>query len=468
MFGLDPTLSAVLLLCIVIACAFEFVNGFHDTANAVATVIYTKTLKPTVAVVWSGLWNFLGVIKGGVDVAMGIVLLLPLEALVYQNPLFSAAMVLAMLLSAIIWNLATWYWGIPCSSSHTLIGAILGVGIAFQFMPENTTEAMVNWSKAGDIGISLLLSPLIGFGLTILTMFLFKKFVTNKTVFEEPKEDKKPPFWVKLMLVGTCTGVSYAHGNNDGQKGVGLIMVILIAFVPLQFALNQNQDIRKTTIDVIDLHSFVQSIDTTKMDKNSVVKLQKAKASLQYLNAVLANKDNLDNISKVDKLMIRSNIMSATKTVNKLCKEGSLPVSDIEETKIKNKIKEILKITDYTPMWVVVLISLSLGIGTMIGWKRIVVTIGEKIGKSHLTYAQGASSELVAASTIYGASALGLPVSTTQVLTSAIAGSMFSKNGLKNLQGNTLKSIGIAWILTLPICITISALLFYLFRSFII
>lgn len=468
MFGLDPTLSIVLIFCIVIACAFEFVNGFHDTANAVATVIYTKTLKPTVAVVWSGLWNFLGVIKGGVDVAMGIVLLLPLEALVYQSPLLSAAMVLAMLLAAIVWNLATWYWGLPCSSSHTLIGAILGVGIAFQFMPENVSHAMVNWSKAGDIGISLLLSPLIGFGLTIVTMFLFKKFVHNKTVFEEPKDDKKPPFWVKMMLVGTCTGVSYAHGNNDGQKGVGLIMVILIAFVPLQFALNQNQDIRKTNIDVHDLQLLVNTLDTTKIDVSSNQKLITVKTSLQKISTLLANKDNLESTSKEDKLTIRSNIMSASKNINKLTKDGALPLTDLEEIKIKNKTKEILKITDYTPMWVVVLISLSLGIGTMIGWKRIVVTIGEKIGKSHLTYAQGASSELVAATTIYGASALGLPVSTTQVLTSAVAGSMFSNNGLKNLQGGTLKSIGIAWILTLPVCMTLSALLFYLFRSFVV
>lgn len=468
MFGLDPTLTFVLITCIIIACAFEFVNGFHDTANAVATVIYTKTLKPTVAVVWSGFWNFLGVLKGGVDVAMGIVLLLPLEALANQTPMFSAAMVLAMLLSAIIWNLTTWFMGIPCSSSHTLIGAIIGVGLAFQLMPENTTNAIVNWSKAGDIGISLLISPLIGFGLTIFTLFLFKKFIKNKTVFEEPKPEKKPPFWVKFMLIGTCTGVSFAHGNNDGQKGVGLIMVILIAFVPIQFALNHGQDLRKTTIDVNDLQLIVNKIDTTKINSKIKMKLNTAKASLVEISTLLTNNTNFENISKVQQLNIRNHILNSTKILSKLTKEGELPLTNFEKEQLQYKAKELLKMTDYTPMWVVVLISLSLGIGTMIGWKKIVVTIGEKIGKSHLTYAQGASSELVAATTIYGASALGLPVSTTQVLTSAIAGSMFSNNGIKNLQSGTLKSIGIAWILTLPVCIVLSGLLFYLFRSFVI
>lgn len=465
MFGLDPTLSFFLIFCIFVACAFEFVNGFHDTANAVATVIYTKTLKPTIAVIWSGFWNFIGVIKGGVDVAMGIVILLPLEALALQDPFFGVAMVLALLISAIIWNLTTWYLGIPCSSSHTLIGSIIGVGLAFQLMPENTTNAAVNWGKAGEIGTSLLLSPAIGFGATIILMFLAQRFMKNKEIFEEPKDNKKPPFWIKATLVGTCTAVSYAHGNNDGQKGVGLIMVILIAFVPLQFALNHTQDIRKTAIDINDVSIIIYKIDTTQTSAETKVSLVKIKAQLAGLKSTIDGKNNVDEIAPKDQLATRNTFVNLSKSINKLAKSKDLPISNENKDVLKMKVKNIQKITDYTPIWVVVLISLSLGIGTMVGWKRIVVTIGEKIGKSHLTYAQGASSELVAATTIYGASMAGLPVSTTQVLTSAIAGSMVSKQGLKNLQGGTLKSIAIAWVATLPVCIVLSGSLFWIFKT---
>jgi phosphate/sulfate permease len=122
MFGLETGILILLVFCLLAACVFEFINGFHDTANAVATVIYTKSLKPTQAVVWSGIVNFLGVITGGVGVGMGIVNLLPVELLIDQNVYHAIAMVLALLFSAIIWNFGTWYYGIPSSSSHTLIG----------------------------------------------------------------------------------------------------------------------------------------------------------------------------------------------------------------------------------------------------------------------------------------------------------------------------------------------------------
>ena len=230
MFGLEIGLALLLILCIVAACAFEFVNGFHDTANAVATVIYTNALKPEVAVAWSGLWNFLGVLSGalfGLSVASGIVNLLPLEALANLSLGYSMAMIFALLLTAIIWNLGTWYFGIPCSSSHTLVGAILGVGLAFSYMPQNTSGSTINWSKAADVGLSLLISPVFGFGLTIILMFTLRSFFKNQPdLFKEPNKDKKPPAWIRAILILTCTGVSFSHGSNDGQKGVGLIMLI--------------------------------------------------------------------------------------------------------------------------------------------------------------------------------------------------------------------------------------------------
>src|SRR4028118_2071549 len=185
MFGLELELLILLFFCLLAACAFEFVNGFHDTANAVATVIYTNSLRPWVAVVWSAFWNFIGVLTGGIGVAMGIVYLLPVESLVDKNVYHGIAMVGALIVGAIIWNVGTWYYGLPSSSSHALIGSILGVGIAFSLLP-GTQNAAVNWGKAGETGLALLIGPLFGFSLTIIMMFLLKRFVRNKTIFKEP------------------------------------------------------------------------------------------------------------------------------------------------------------------------------------------------------------------------------------------------------------------------------------------
>ena len=280
MFDLDPSMSALLILFILAACAFEFVNGFHDTANAVATVIYTNTLKPWFAVIWSGIWNFLGVYWGGIAVAMGIVNLLPLESLMDQNITHSLSMVAALLISAIFWNVLTWYYGIPCSSSHTLISAILGVGIAYYLLPGAAGNG-VNWTKAKEIGLSLLLSPAVGFTLTILLM-LFIRMVTRKTkegedLFKEPKKNSAPPFWIRAILVVTCTLVSFFHGSNDGQKGVGLIMLILIAIVPTYFALNSEVDLSKLQDPLYKIEQALSRIDSvTLSDKDRATYIQVA------------------------------------------------------------------------------------------------------------------------------------------------------------------------------------------------
>jgi len=467
MFGLEFGLSILLVICILCACIFEFVNGFHDTANAVATVIYTNALKPQVAVVWSGIFNFLGVLSGvifGLSVASGIVNLLPLEALVDQSLGQNMAMIFALLLTAIIWNLGTWYYGIPCSSSHTLLGAILGVGLAFSFMPENLSGSSINWAKAGDVGLSLLISPVFGFGLAIILMFTLKSwFKKNEELFKEPHKSKLPPPWIRAVLILTCTGVSFSHGSNDGQKGVGLVMLILIAIIPVQFALNSELDVKNLKPAAQTCVSIVNQLDEsllTEKEKSIAVKLKENSAELFTLVS-----DTVTNYSAKQKLQIRKNIMVLTKEVSKLEKSGNANISVISLKELKIQTSKMKEHIEYAPLWVIVMISLALGIGTMVGWRRIVVTLGEKIGKQHLTYAQGASSELVAASTIGVSTYLGLPVSTTQVLSSAIAGSMVASKGLKNLQGGTIRNIFLAWALTLPVCITLSALLFVFFRA---
>src|SRR5450432_145346 len=223
---------------LLVALGFEFVNGFHDTANAVATVIYTHSLEPNMAVVWSGFWNFFGVVTSTGAVAFGIVSLLPVELILQVGSSAGFAMVFALLTAAIIWNVGTWYFGLPSSSSHTLIGSVIGVGLANQFMAVKHATSGVDWKQASNIGRSLLLSPLIGFAVAALLLMVMRKVVKNRHLYEAPVGTKPPPFWIRGLLVLTCTGVSFAHGSNDGQKGMGLIMLILIGTVPTAYALN--------------------------------------------------------------------------------------------------------------------------------------------------------------------------------------------------------------------------------------
>ncbi len=464
MFGLDPTFTFLLILCLIAACAFEFINGFHDTANAVATVIYTNSLKPWVAVVWSAIWNSVGVFAGGITVAMGISYLIPSEMLADQNVYHSVALIMSLLLTAIIWNLGTWYYGIPCSSSHTLVGSILGVGLAYTLIAEKSGN-YVNWSKAGDIGLSLLISPLIGFSLSIFLMYILRMFVRNKAIFRAPKTNDPPPFWIRMILLLTCTGVSYSHGSNDGQKGVGLVMLILIAIVPSYFAINLDVDLSKVKYEMHNVTSIIDKTMSSKLNKEDSLEVAKIQLIANKVNSKITYKP-LDSLSNAEKFEIKSEVTKLAKEIEIVRASKTIPISIQDKINLKESIKSVKTITEYSPVWVILMISLSLGLGTMIGWKRIVTTIGEKIGKQHLNYAQGASSELVAAGTIGLATAFGLPVSTTQVLSSGIAGSMVASKGIKNLQPGTIKSIAIAWVLTLPVTIVLAGGLFLLFRYF--
>jgi len=458
--GLDPLVIILLFGSIFAVCAFEFVNGFHDTANAVATVIYTNSLKPQFAVVWSGVFNFLGVLVGGVGVAMGIVNLLPIEVLLEQNIMQNLSMVFAILAAAIMWNLGTWYFGIPCSSSHTLIGSILGVGIANMMMG----GPGANWSKAGDIGLSLLFSPILGFSVAAFLMFVLRFFTKGDAIFLEPEKDKVPPIWIRAILVLTCTSVSFSHGSNDGQKGVGLIMLILISVLPIQFALNLDRDFSEIKNDTTPLRHQLSEIDSTKLSEKERISLRGCYNYISSIEKIELQYEKAKKLTSKEKVEVRRDILMLNKNLDKLFKSGDANIPEQDMKKAYAELKDMKTYTDYAPRWVTIIISLSLGIGTMIGWKRIVVTIGEKIGKEHLSFAQGASSEIVAASTIGLSSYFGLPVSTTHCLTSGVAGSMVASKGMKNLQFDTIKSMVIAWVLTLPVCVVTSGALYFLFK----
>ncbi len=474
-FIADLSVSASVLLLISLAaiCLFEAINGFHDTANAVATVIYTKTLRPNVAVVWSGFMNFLGVFfggvvmasilgffgaaadsHGGIGVAMGIVKLMPLNEMMASTQSETISMVLAVLFAAIIWNLATWYRGIPCSSSHTLIGSLLGAGFAFSTIH---LSAKVNWGKASEIGSSLLISPLFGFSLAVILMYMLRAFVRSKRIFKEPDPKKPPPFWIRATLVLTCTLVSFFHGSNDGQKGVGLLLVVMMAFMPTQFALNQQ-------VSREQLRYAANNIETTLLQESTTAQNPAAlQGFAQETHLLVSTIDSLNPADKTSLLNLRKDIQKLNGSLNGAITGGLIASPDAKRV-VRDEIKHLAAAYEFAPTWMIALISICLGIGTMIGWKRIVVTIGEKIGKSHLTYAQGASAELCAAATIGVSTGLGLPVSTTHVLSSGIAGTMVAQGGVKNLQKGTIRNIAIAWLLTLPVSFALAFVLYFTLR----
>ena len=177
-----PPLYPYILLgvALLVALGFEFVNGFHDTANAVATVIYTHSLEPHLAVAWSGFCNFIGVLTSTGAVAFTIITLLPVELILQVGSGSGFAMVFALLIAAILWNLGTWYFGLPASSSHTMVGSIIGVGIANQLMNPRQGTSGVDWAQAAGVGRSLLLSPIVGFGLAWLLLLLCKALIKDQ------------------------------------------------------------------------------------------------------------------------------------------------------------------------------------------------------------------------------------------------------------------------------------------------
>ncbi|MAK30947.1 inorganic phosphate transporter [Acinetobacter sp.] len=479
-------LYSVILLstALLIALGFEFVNGFHDTANAVATVIYTNALPAPVAVMWAGFCNFLGVMVASGAVAYGIIALLPVELIMNVSSGAGFAMVFALLIAAIIWNLGTWFLGIPASSSHTLIGSILGVGIMNHILNASSGSSGIDMDQVIKVGKALLFSPLIGFAFAAVLFLLVKKgFRRQLELFQPPEGNKPPPPIIRAILIFTCTGVSFAHGSNDGQKGMGLIMLILIGLVPLAYSLNKNLDAQYlksfeqlSSETAIVLHANQAEMKDEKareiltkyiQTKQQTPEVVPALASItDHLGQRVATYGDLKDIPEVAVSEIRNDMYLSTTTFKRLDKAEALPaMTPQQEGVVKEYRSNLDGFLQYIPNWVKVAVALALGLGTMVGWKRIVVTVGERIGKNHMTYGQGMSAELVAMSTIAAADGLGMPVSTTHVLNSAVAGTMVANKS--GLNFNTVKTIISAWIFTLPATICLSGGLYWLFLQFV-
>ena len=472
----------LLFVALLIALGFEFVNGFHDTANAVATVIYTRSLPANIAVVWSGMFNLAGVLWSSGAVAFGIVSLLPVELILQVGSSAGFAMVFALLIAAIIWNLGTWYFGLPASSSHTLIGSVIGVGVANALLRGRSGTSGVDWDQATSIAKALLLSPLFGFGLAAILLVALKFALPGSVknqLFAEPKGDQPPPTWVRGILVLTCTLVSFFHGSNDGQKGMGLIMLILIGVVPTTYALNRSMPTSQIEQFVTNSQAASAVINAKAAGYNVIGDPRPAVTqyvALHQINegtfpslAVLV-KGIADQVAQYGSLAkvptdlvgnTRNDMYLASEAIRILMKDKGSDLSSADVTALTNYKKSLDGATKFIPGWVKIVVAIALGLGTMVGWKRIVVTVGEKIGKTHLTYAQGAAAEITAAATIAAADGYGLPVSTTHVLSSGIAGTM-TANG-SGLQWSTVRNIAMAWILTLPAAMILSGTLYFIF-----
>src|SRR6202522_1026249 len=468
-------------IALLIALGFEFVNGFHDTANAVATVIYTNSLSPNLAVVWSGAFNFLGVLFSTGAVAFGIVSLLPVELILQVGSGAGFAMVFALLIPAILWNLGSWYFGLPSSSSHTLIGSIIGVGLMNQLMAANPSGASgVDWSQATKIGETLLVSPLIGFSAAWLLLSILKATVKIPALYKEPEGTKPPPLWIRGLLILTCTGVSFFHGGNDRQKGMGLIMLILIGTLPTAYALNTTT--HKTDIDnFVTISAQAQNVMSHYSQggppanpHEAALDLVRARAvtpqgvsALSPLAESISTRVNqyhsLDKVPAGSMVNIRNDMYLVSEGLRFMAKDKSLNVSEADQKVLGSYKAQLDHSTKFIPTWVKVAVAIALGLGTMIGWKRIVVTVGERIGKTHLTYAQGASAEIVAMATIGAAEMYGLPVSTTHVLSSGVAGTMVANKS--GLQWATVRNLLMAWVLTLPVSIALAGGLYWLLRN---
>jgi len=478
------TFGAIALLCLAVAMAlaFEFVNGFHDTANAVATVIYTHALPPWLAVIWSGCWNLIGVLASSGAVAFGVLALLPSDMVLNAGSSAAFAMVFAILLSAIIWNLGTWYLGLPASSTHSLFGAIIGVGLANALMSSGHHLADgVNWPKLGETLTALLISPVIGFVGAGLLLLLSKAMLRWPALYKAPEGNTPPPKSIRALLILTCTGVSLGHGSNDGSKGMGLILLILIGILPGTYALNSRTD----AVNLHDKASLVQAALLSDppaalpagTDYSAVLSAylkNDGKCSQQTLAALvdangqivkaLGPVHQVSDLSTEQRSRLRRNIYLTSGTLAKMQSQKIITDPNLARLigdgskKSPGYMLAMKQATQFIPFWVQLATALALGLGTMIGWKRIVVTVGEKIGKTHLTYAQGAAAEMVAAATIMLAEQFSMPVSTTHVLSSGVAGTMAANKS--GLQMATLRNLLLAWVLTLPVCVLLGAGLF--------
>lgn len=471
-FTPDTRTLGLLALAVGFALFYQAVNGFHDTANAVATVVYTRSMRDNAAVVLSGVCNLLGVLLSGVGVAYAIVNLLPLDAVVGDTH-GQFALVFAVLTGALIWNLGTWFFGIPASSSHALIGAVLGVGVVHGWLSGAGMSAGLNLKQVYKVFIALLVSPLAGFIFAALMLLALKRVINDPVLYQAPEGEDPPPFWIRFLLIFSCAGVSFAHGSNDGQKGMGLMMLILMGLAPVSFAVNMRATPEQVQL-VVRTTTVAQTVVSSRLERPAKAgdpkdalfrdRLQKIVEETRLTLATLKPVEQIDQVPQDQRFALRKHLLLAYRSAYNLRKSRELWMQPDEFQAMKAYERAVRDLIEYVSGWVKVSVALALGIGTMIGWRRVAVTVGEKIGDQPMTYAQGMSAQVVAMFTIGAGDVLGMPVSTTHVVSSGVAGSMVA-NGSR-LQRKTMVNILMAWLLTLPASMVLSGLAYWIFLKF--
>lgn len=509
--GLEFNTGLTLLLALIFVLIYEAINGFHDTANAVATVIYTRALCSQVAVAMSGVCNFLGVLMGGLSVAYAIVHLLPINLLLNISSIQGMAMMISLLLAAISWNLGTWYFGIPASSSHTLIGAIIGVASTNAWLTDNSLVQALNIPKLIEVFLSLIISPIVGLVLAGSIVFFIRRYFSgakdsHNTYLDSSEtlkktKDTRPPYLTRLALIISSAGVSFSHGANDGQKGIGLIMLVLIGIVPAGFVVNMDAssyDIARTQDAVNNLkdyyiqHKYSVCSSFSSNKKSEIIPIVKSKSaklnsksilhsktldhnkitvkkncsyySLQDLVSInrasklLTNIQNYNQLNAEERSYLRNLLINIGYLTDNIAKSPNTSKSD--NIYLNNLRLDLLTTIEYAPLWIIIAVAAALSFGTTLGWRRVATTIGEKIGKHGMNYSQALSAQITAAISIGIASYTGMPVSTTHVLSSSVAGTMLVDGG--GIQSRTIKNIVLAWIFTLPIVTILSGSLYWI------
>ena len=486
--GLNIFSVSALTIVLVLVLLYEAINGFHDTANAIAIVIYTRTMSVYHAVMMAGIFNFLGVLFGGLSVAYTIIHILPIDLLLDVGSTYGLSVVFSILLSCIIWNFGTWYIGLPTSSSHTLIGSIIGINIINSWMNAKSIVDGLNISIIINIFLSLILSPIISLFIASCFIFFLRRYWNNTkkqarihmTPANRERIDgkKKPPFWTRIAIIISAVGVSYSHGANDGQKGIGLVMLALIGIIPGKFSVNMNASNYEITRTRDAIYHFQQyCLQHTKLIKNNF-QMHKNKKKIfsshtelfhgniintdkiiQQAQNLLNNLHNYNQLSENQRSKMRCILLCISDMVDKVIKKPNILLKN--KLFLLNLKKDLLKTIEYAPIFVILIIALALSLGTMIGWRNVVITISNKIGKKDMSYAHGISAQITAATSIGIASYSGIPISTTHILSSAVAGAMLADGC--GVQISTIKNIIMAWILTFPICAILSAYIYWIF-----
>lgn len=463
--NLPQVATFTLIFVFVLILLQEAVNGFHDTANAIATVIYSNSMKPLQAVGLAGVCNFIGVLIGGTAVAFGLVFLLPKEMVAGINTIHEASLMLALVLTALVWNFSTWWLGIPNSTTHTYIGAIIGVSMAHAFLVGEPVTEQINWYQGEKVLLTLFISPVVGFFLAWFFFRVVRRYLKDPAMFAPLQKETVPPPSVRWPLIAGSVGVSLLHGTNDGQKSIGLMMLALMGIAPGLYAIDpvKDQASYQQTLELVQqVEEVVQPLTSHPLYGPSAERLF---TEVEHIKDVAQRDFQQRPLSQDEMITFRAEILDVHEELGRLLKKPGLrsAIPEADRASIKEAYDSLSRLIEQVPFWLIVLSALALAGGTAIGYRKIVETLGEKMGEKHMSPAQGIAAQAAAVVSIGMADVGGMPVSTTHVLTSGVAGTVISSGD--RLQRGTLGRIVVTWFTTLPGTVILSFALAIVFQT---